>query len=37
MELAYWLIGAFCAEKHEEALTERRYLEIDDCFQLRAD
>lgn len=33
MELAYRLVGAFCAERHEEWFTERRYLDMDDCFQ----
>jgi hypothetical protein len=36
MESAYRLVGAFCAERHEEWFTERRYLDMDECFQWRA-
>jgi transposase-like protein len=34
---AYRLIGALCAETHEEWSTGRRYLNMDEYFQWRAD
>jgi transposase-like protein len=37
MESAYRLVGALCAETHEEWSTGRRYLNMDEYFQWRAD
>ena len=34
---AYRLVGALCAETHEEWSTGRRYLNMDEYFQWRAD
>jgi transposase-like protein len=34
---AYWLVGALCAETHEEWSTGRRYLNMDEYFQWQAD
>ena len=36
-ESAYRLVGALCAETHEEWSTGRRYLNMDEYFQWRAD
>ena len=37
MESAYRLVGALCAETHEEWSTGRRYLNMDEYFEWRAD
>ncbi len=37
MDSAYRLVGALCAETHEEWSTGRRYLNMDEYFQWRAD
>jgi len=37
MESAYRLVGALCAETHEEWSTGRRYLNMDEYFRWRAD
>jgi len=37
MESAYRLVGALCVETHEEWSTGRRYLNMDEYFQWRAD
>jgi transposase-like protein len=37
MESAYRLVGALCAEPHEEWSTGRRYLNMDEYFEWRAD
>jgi transposase-like protein len=37
MDSAYRLVGALCAENHEEWSTGRRYLSMDEYFQWRAD
>jgi len=37
MESAYRLVGALCAETHEEWSTGRRYLNMDDYFEWRTD
>jgi len=37
MESAYRLVGALCAETHEEWSTGRRYLDMDEYSRWRAD
>jgi transposase-like protein len=37
MDSAYRLVGALCAETHEEWSTGRRYLNMDEYFEWRAD
>jgi hypothetical protein len=37
IDSAYRLVGALCAETHEEWSTGRRYLNMDDYFRWRAD
>ena len=37
IDSAYRLVGALCAETHEEWSTGRRYLDMDEYFQWRAD
>ena len=37
VDSAHRLVSAFCAETHEEWSTGRRYLDMDEYFQWRAD
>ncbi len=37
VESAYQLVGALCAETHEELSTGRRYLNMDEYFEWRVD
>ena len=37
MDSAHWLVGALCAETHEEWSTGRRYLNMDEYFEWKTD